>query len=160
MPAEFLEHDVTGSKWEWVFAVFEALHDGGSAALRTLRHFVGGWLEGRYHTPPRPDVRQGIVGLLAAQGWHVVEGRLIVGETGATQMLGYGSLLLPSPAEGRWCARFPPSAGSPCRGPCHVSEETSGLLAWVGVLAHRVVDVACELLDVDGGRVALSKLAG
>jgi uncharacterized protein (TIGR02391 family) len=77
---EFIVAEVTGSKWEYVLGIFEALHDGGSAARRALRQFIGGWLEGRYHTPPRPEVRKRIAALLAAQGWHVHEGRLVIGE--------------------------------------------------------------------------------
>lgn len=80
IPEPFVLTEVTGSKWEYVLAVFEALHDGGSAARRALRLFVGGWLEGRYHTPPRPEVRKRITALLAAQGWHVHDGRLVIGE--------------------------------------------------------------------------------
>lgn len=80
IPEEFIQTEAAGNKWEYVLGVLEALHDGGSAARRTLRQFIGGWLEGRYHTPPRPDVRKRIVALLAAQGWHVDDGRLVVGE--------------------------------------------------------------------------------
>jgi uncharacterized protein (TIGR02391 family) len=77
---QFIPVEVPASKWEYVLGVFEALHDGGSAARRALRQFIGGWLEGRYHTPPRADVRKRIVALLAAQGWHVSDGRLVIGE--------------------------------------------------------------------------------
>jgi len=80
IPERFIPPEVPASKWEYVLAIFEALHDGGSAARRSLRQFVGGWLEGRHHTPPRADVRRRIVALLAAQGWHVTEGRLKIGE--------------------------------------------------------------------------------
>jgi uncharacterized protein (TIGR02391 family) len=77
---QFIPAEAEGNKWEYVLGGFEALHDGGSAARRSLRQFIGGWLEGRYHTPPRADVRRRIVGLLAAQGWHVNDGRLVIGE--------------------------------------------------------------------------------
>jgi uncharacterized protein (TIGR02391 family) len=80
IPKEFVPAELAGSKWEYVLGIFEALHDGGSAARRALRKFIGGWLEGRYHTPPRPEVRKRIVALLAAQGWHVTDGRLVIGE--------------------------------------------------------------------------------
>ncbi|HEY2141082.1 MAG TPA: TIGR02391 family protein [Solirubrobacteraceae bacterium] len=83
VPEEFIPAEVTGSKWEYVLGIFEALHDGGSAARRALREFIGGWLEGRYHTPPRPEIRKRITALLAAQGWHVREGRLAIGERAA-----------------------------------------------------------------------------
>jgi len=42
IPEQFIPPEVAGSKWEYVLAVFEALHDGGSAARRALRHFIGG----------------------------------------------------------------------------------------------------------------------
>jgi uncharacterized protein (TIGR02391 family) len=80
IPEQFVPTDVTSSKWEYVLAGFESLHDGGSAARRALRVFIGGWLEGRYHTPPRPEVRKRITALLAAQGWHVHDCRLVIGE--------------------------------------------------------------------------------
>jgi uncharacterized protein (TIGR02391 family) len=81
IPEEFISADAPSyNKWEYVLAVFEALHDGGSTARRALRQFIGGWLEGRYHTPPRTEVRKRIVALLAAQGWHVRDGRLVIGE--------------------------------------------------------------------------------
>jgi uncharacterized protein (TIGR02391 family) len=80
IPDEFIPAEVSGSKWEYVLVVFEALHDGGSAARRALREFIGGWLQGQYHTPPRPEVRKRIAALLAAQGWHVRDGTLVIGE--------------------------------------------------------------------------------
>ncbi len=80
VPEEFIALELSGSKWEYVLGILEALHDGGSAARRALRQFIGGWLEGRHHTPPRPEVRKRIAGLLAAQGWHVRDGSLVIGE--------------------------------------------------------------------------------
>src|SRR5713101_2767664 len=44
IPDQFVPLEVTGSKWEYVFSVFELLHDGGSAARRALRYFIGSWL--------------------------------------------------------------------------------------------------------------------
>jgi uncharacterized protein (TIGR02391 family) len=80
VPTEFLTVVDGQSKWEYVMAVLERLHDGGSAARRTLREFVGGWLEGRHHEPPRDDIRKRITALLAQQGWHVRDHRLVIGE--------------------------------------------------------------------------------
>jgi uncharacterized protein (TIGR02391 family) len=80
IPEQFIPAEVPASKWEYVLGVLEALHDGGAAARRALRQFIGGWLEGRYHTPPRADVRKRIVALLEGQGWHVNGGRLVIGE--------------------------------------------------------------------------------
>jgi uncharacterized protein (TIGR02391 family) len=37
-------------------------------------------LDGRYHAPPAADVRKRIVALLGKQGWHVRDGRLVIGE--------------------------------------------------------------------------------
>ena len=78
--AEAVPEVVAGDKWEYVFGVLESLHEGGSAARRELRVFVGGWLEGYFHAPPPSDVRKRITSLLAQQGWHVREGRLVIGE--------------------------------------------------------------------------------
>ncbi len=80
VPDDFVPAMVQGNKWEYVMGIFEALHDGGSAGRRALRQFIGGWLEGRNHTPPHPDVRKRITVLLAAQGWHVRDARLVIGE--------------------------------------------------------------------------------
>ena len=80
VPDQCIPAEVQGNKWAYVLGVFETLHDGGSATRRALRQFIGGWLEGRYHTPPRSEVRKRIVALLAAQGWHVHDGRLVIGE--------------------------------------------------------------------------------
>jgi uncharacterized protein (TIGR02391 family) len=80
IPEQFIPAEVPANKWQYVLGIFEALHGGGSATRRALRQFIGGWLEGRYHTPPRPEVRRRIVSLLAAQGWHVNDGRLVIGE--------------------------------------------------------------------------------
>lgn len=80
IPAEFIPAEVTGSKWAYVMDVFEALHDGGSAARRALREFIGAWLQGRLHAPPPPEVRERITALLGGQGWHVVDNKLVIGE--------------------------------------------------------------------------------
>ena len=80
VPSEFIPPSVDGSKWSWVLNILERLHDGGSAARRTLHEFIGGWLEGRYGMPPVPDVKRRVVALLGQQGWHVKDGRLVIGE--------------------------------------------------------------------------------
>jgi uncharacterized protein (TIGR02391 family) len=66
--------------WEYVLRVLDSLFEGGCAARRDLRKFIGGWLEGYFHAPPPGDVRKRIIPLLAQQGWHVREGRLVIGE--------------------------------------------------------------------------------
>lgn len=67
-------------RWAYVLAVFERLLEGGSQARRVLRQFIGGWLEGRYHVGPLPEARRRIVALLGQQGWHIRDGRLVVGD--------------------------------------------------------------------------------
>jgi uncharacterized protein (TIGR02391 family) len=80
IPDEFLASEPDQGKWEYVLGVLERLLDGGSAARRSLREFIGGWLEGQLHTLPRSDVRQRITAFLAQEGWHVRAGRLVIGE--------------------------------------------------------------------------------
>jgi uncharacterized protein (TIGR02391 family) len=80
IPDEAVPDAVTGDKWQYVFGVLESLHEGGSAARRALREFIGGWLDGYFHAPPPTEVRKRITSLLAQQGWHVQEGRLVIGE--------------------------------------------------------------------------------
>jgi len=106
IPEEFIPPEVPGNKWEYVLGIFEALHDGGSAARRALREFIGGWLQGRHHTPPRPEARKRITALLAAQGWHVSEARLVIGERtadaiGALTPLGQDARIAPLHADVR-----------------------------------------------------------
>jgi uncharacterized protein (TIGR02391 family) len=80
LPPAFVPEKVEGSKWSWVFSVFDNMHEGGSEARRALRTFIGGWLEGFYSMPPSPDVKKRVVALLGQEGWHVRDGRLVVGE--------------------------------------------------------------------------------
>ncbi len=80
IPTEFLTAETNQPKWEYVMAVLERLHDGGSAARRTLREFIGGWLEGWHHAPPRADIRRRITALLAQEGWHTRDGCLVIGD--------------------------------------------------------------------------------
>ena len=68
VPAEYLPERVEGDNWKYVFDVFERLHNGGSAARRSLREFIGGWLEGRHHTPPTPDLSRRVRGTSRAAG--------------------------------------------------------------------------------------------
>ena len=72
--------DVTGSKWEYVLQVLENLHEGGSAARRVLREFIGGWLGNLLHTLPQEEIRNRVEVQLAQQGWHVRDNRLVIGE--------------------------------------------------------------------------------
>jgi uncharacterized protein (TIGR02391 family) len=79
IPDNAFPPEVSGSKWSYLLEVFMELHDGGSAARRVLRNFIGSWLDGRHHAPPPPDVRKRITALLGQQGWHVRDGRLVIG---------------------------------------------------------------------------------
>jgi uncharacterized protein (TIGR02391 family) len=80
IPDDFVPTSVITDKWVYVLDVLSSLHDRGSASRRALRCFIGGWLDGRLHTPPPADVARRIVALLAQQGWHVVDGRLVIGD--------------------------------------------------------------------------------
>jgi uncharacterized protein (TIGR02391 family) len=80
IPKDAVPEVVAGDKWQYVFGVLGSLHEGGSAARRALREFIGGWLEGYFHAPPPTEVRKRITSLLAQQGWRIREGRLVIGE--------------------------------------------------------------------------------
>lgn len=80
IPEDAVPEVVAGDKWQYVVGVLESLHEGGSAARRALREFIGGWLEGYFHAPPPTEVRKRITSLLAQQGWSIREGRLVIGE--------------------------------------------------------------------------------
>ncbi len=80
VPNEFIPSDVTGSKWEYVLQVLESLHEGGSAARRVLREFIGRWLGNLLHTLPTEEIRKRVEVQLAQQGWHVRDNRLVIGE--------------------------------------------------------------------------------
>jgi uncharacterized protein (TIGR02391 family) len=81
IPKEYLAPTDASDKWLYVLVVFERLHDGGSAARRSLREFIGKWLENRLHTGPRDDVRRRILVQLARQGWFAKDGRLVIGDS-------------------------------------------------------------------------------
>ncbi len=91
IPSEFIQAPPTGSKWEYVMAVLEHLHDGGSDARRALRNFIGRWLINKLHTWPRDDARQRIIASLAQQGWHIRDETLVIGE----QQTAHPGALLP-----------------------------------------------------------------
>jgi uncharacterized protein (TIGR02391 family) len=80
IPEGFIPPFEPQTKWAYIFAILEAMHEGGSAARRGLREFIGAWLEGRLHTAPSQDLRKHITALLRQQGWHVLDGRLLIGE--------------------------------------------------------------------------------
>jgi uncharacterized protein (TIGR02391 family) len=80
IPEEYVTaFDPSGGKLEYIFSVLDVLHESGSASRRALREFIGGWLDGRYYVAPRAEVRRHLVAILSQQGWHVRDGRLVVG---------------------------------------------------------------------------------
>jgi len=82
VPEEFVPAAVAGDKdkWEYALSILEGLHNGGSAARRVLRAFIGAWLSDRLHESPSDRERRRIVDRLGRQGWHVKDGVLVVGE--------------------------------------------------------------------------------
>jgi uncharacterized protein (TIGR02391 family) len=85
IPVEYVPDTITAAKLEYVSGVLESLLEGGSAARRSLRHFIGSWLEGNSGPPPETQVRQHITSLLAQQGWEVRNGRLVIVERVAVE---------------------------------------------------------------------------
>jgi uncharacterized protein (TIGR02391 family) len=80
IPEDYLSPIDGHDNWAYVLDVLEHLHNGGSAARRSLREFVAAWLEDRLHDGPSPDVRRRILAQLARQGWFAKDGRLVIGE--------------------------------------------------------------------------------
>jgi uncharacterized protein (TIGR02391 family) len=79
IPAEHLPPVEGDSKWHYVLSVLDHLDQVGSASRRLLRHFIGSWLDNRLHTWPTEEVRGRLLRQLAQQGWHVQDGRIVVG---------------------------------------------------------------------------------
>jgi uncharacterized protein (TIGR02391 family) len=93
IPAQFPESD----QWSHLHIVLKALDQGGSAARRELRTLIGGWLDRRFPNDPSVDERRRIVTQLARQGWHIKDGRIVVGE----RVLGEPQLPPPTGREAR-----------------------------------------------------------
>jgi hypothetical protein len=72
-----------GTSEDTVYAVLAALDRWGSEGRRTLRSFLGRWLDDRLHTGPDNDLRGTLVEQLARQGWYVDEDRLVIGDRAA-----------------------------------------------------------------------------
>ena len=68
------------SKWHYVLTVLDGLDHVGSASRRILRQFIGAWLDNQLHTWPDEDVRRRVMRQLGQQGWHLKNGRLVVGQ--------------------------------------------------------------------------------
>jgi uncharacterized protein (TIGR02391 family) len=80
VPVDFIPPVQGVAKWEYVLDVLEHLDNGGSAARRTLRILIGGWLDHRLPNDPTPDERRQITSQLARQGWRLKDGRLVISE--------------------------------------------------------------------------------
>jgi uncharacterized protein (TIGR02391 family) len=80
MPPQFVNIDASGEKWEYIHSVLIGLDDGGSAARRVLRTFIGAWLSDCLHESPSDRSRRKIVDRLRRQGWYVQDDVLVIGE--------------------------------------------------------------------------------
>lgn len=60
--------------------VLLALDNWGSQGRRVLRGFLGAWLGDQLASGPAPELRSKITRSLSRQGWHIKDGRLVVGE--------------------------------------------------------------------------------
>jgi uncharacterized protein (TIGR02391 family) len=69
-----------GTKWRYVADVLTTLLGGGAAARRSAREFLGSWLDHRLHSGPTRDDQARLLSDLARQGWHIRDGRLVIGE--------------------------------------------------------------------------------
>jgi uncharacterized protein (TIGR02391 family) len=69
-----------GTKWRYVADIFGSLLARGAAARRSAREFFGAWLDNRLHSGPSGEDQARLVRDLARQGWHLRDGRLVVGE--------------------------------------------------------------------------------
>lgn len=79
IPRELVPHHQGETKWQYVFDILAALEQGGSAARRTLRKFLGAWLSDTLHSGPDEVIRPRLLGQLGRQGWHLQDGRLVIG---------------------------------------------------------------------------------
>jgi class 3 adenylate cyclase len=80
IPDEHLASLAGSTSEELMSSLLEHLHEGGSAARRLLRTFLGRWLSNRLHSWPDLAVRRTVLRHLAQQGWHLTVNRLVVGD--------------------------------------------------------------------------------
>jgi uncharacterized protein (TIGR02391 family) len=66
-----------------VFGILVALDTWGSEGRRTLRGFLGRWLDDQLISGPSEETRASIVDQLARQGWYVEGDRLVIGAPAA-----------------------------------------------------------------------------
>lgn len=80
IPEDLVAVETPYDKVDFLKEVLEALMEGGAEARRVARHFIGGWLDGRFGMPPREESRKRVLAFLGQEGWHVRDGRLVIGE--------------------------------------------------------------------------------
>lgn len=103
IPSERIPSDPAGDGQGFVFWTLDRLQEGGAEARRILRAFIGRWLEGELHVPPAEGARRHIVALLGQQGWHLRDGRLVVGE----RTLDSAGVLIPQGRDVRFSGLHP-----------------------------------------------------
>jgi uncharacterized protein (TIGR02391 family) len=72
--------DIETDRGGFVYGVLVGLDLWWSEGRRTLRSFVGAWLDDRMISGPTDELRRTLVEQLARQGWYVVDGKLVIGE--------------------------------------------------------------------------------
>jgi uncharacterized protein (TIGR02391 family) len=72
--------DVRGDPGGFVCGVLIGLDQWSSEGRRTLRSFVGAWLDDRFISGPTDELRTELVEKLARRGWYVVDGDLVIGD--------------------------------------------------------------------------------
>lgn len=72
--------DVRGDPGGFVRGVLIGLDQWGSEGRRTLRSFIGAWLDDRFISGPTDELRNELVEKLARRGWYVVDGKLVIGD--------------------------------------------------------------------------------
>jgi uncharacterized protein (TIGR02391 family) len=72
--------DVRGDPGGFVCGVLIGLDQWGSEGRRTLRGFIGAWLDDRFISGPTDELRDDLVEKLARRGWYVAEGNLVIGD--------------------------------------------------------------------------------
>lgn len=80
IPQEYVPEFEGGTKWVFVYDALVALAEGGSAQRRSLRRFLGKWLDQHLHSGPEPELQARLARDLARQGWFTRESRLVIGD--------------------------------------------------------------------------------
>ena len=72
--------DIQTNRGDFVYAVLVALDMWSSEGRRSLRRFLGEFLDDRMNSGPTEELRQKLVEQLARRGWYVVDGNLVIGK--------------------------------------------------------------------------------